>query len=114
MFNGDTELALKLKEIRRVDMHIDILLGESRTETCPGGCGAVWPKSRVRLARQGCKLDGPLARTVKLCGCDLWVPCKTSEAKYELEVASVRAYLTTLSSRFAERNMKHQAQKHGA
>ena len=114
MFNEDTELALQLEEIRRMVMRNDILFGESRTETCPGGCGAVWPKSRVRLARQGCKLDGPLARTVKLCGCDLWVPCKTSEAKYELEVASVRAYCTTLYSRLAERNMKHQAQKHGA
>ena len=107
MFNGDTELALQLKEIWRVEMHDDIFRGESRTETCPGGCGAMWPKSRVRLARQGCKLDGPLVRTVKLCRCDLWVPCKTSEAKYELEVASVRAYCTTLYSRFAERNLKH-------
>ena len=107
MFNGGTELALLLKEMRRVDMPDNILSGESMTETCPGGCGAVWPKSRVRLARQGCKLDGPLARTVKLCRCDLWVPCKTSEAKYELEVASVRAYCTTLYSRLAERNMKH-------
>ena len=114
MFNVDTELALLVEEIRRVVMHHDILFGESRTLTCPGGCGAMWPKSRVRLARQGCKLDGPLARTVQLCGCDLWVPCKTSEAKYELELASVRAYFTSLYSRFAERNMKHQAQKHGA
>ena len=107
MFNVDTELALQLEEIRRVDMHDGILFGESGTLTCPGGCGAMWPKSRVRLARQGRKLDGPLARPVKLCRCDLWVPCKTSEAKYELEVASVRAYCTTLYSRLAERNMKH-------
>ena len=107
MINGDTELALLLKEMRRVDMPDNILFGESMTETYPGGCGAVWPKSRVRLARQGRKLDGPLARPVKLCRCDLWVPCKASEAKYELEVASVRAYCTTLYSRLAERNMKH-------
>ena len=45
MFNPDNELALKLEETRRVVMPGDILFGESRTETCPGGCGAVLPKS---------------------------------------------------------------------
>ena len=41
MINGDTELALLLKEMRRVDMPDNILSGESMTETFPGGSGAV-------------------------------------------------------------------------
>ena len=100
MLKASIEFELQLEEIRRL-VSREAVLPKCCTEPCPGGCGALWPRSRVKLARQGCKFDQPLARTVQFCRCDLWVPCLTSEATYVLQLACVTAYCNTLYRRAA-------------